>query len=445
MEPWEIWVSESQERMMVSVLPENVDKVLEIFEFWGITANVVGKVIKEQKVILNWYGETIYDMDIEFTTGAVSYNRPYKELKPYEGQELEVPEPSDYNEALLKVISSYNIASKEWAIRQYDHVIRGNTVLCPMQGVYETPGPGDATIIRPVPGRHKGLAFTSDVNPRMVGVDPYWGAASSVEESFRNLVAIGARPHSMSDCLCFGNPEKEEIMGQFVAACEGLHFAADNFGVPFISGNVSFYNESEGTAILPTPTIMTVGLIDDVRKAVSMDLKGAGNALYIIGETDSELGGSEYFARVYPEQAPGKVVPRVYPDKFKAKMEFLFSAMDQNFILSCHDIAEGGLAVALAEMCFAGSFGANVDICHLPGKAERDDYRLFSESNGRWIVEVKNAADFEELARKHNIEFAKLGTTINAKKLKIGEIIDLPLEELHKAWKRPVYDVVGGE
>ncbi len=441
MAPWEIWVSESQERMMLSVDPKNLEKVLEIFRFWDVPAVVVGKAVSGNKVLVRYKGKVVYEMDLNFTTGSLEYKRPYEEYAGYNGPEEEVSEPENLNEVLLKVIGSSNIASKEWVIRQYDHVVRGNTALLPLQGKFETPGPGDSSIIRPVENSFKGLVLSTDVNPRMVKVDPYWGAASAVEENFRNIIAVGGMPNSMVDCLNFGNPEKPEIMGQFRAATEGMYFAADNFKVPFVSGNVSFYNESHAGAILPTPTILGVGIIEDVRKAVSMDIKGPGNILFLIGETDNELGGSEYFKVVHEKL--GKVVPRVYPDKFKQKMDALLKAIDQGLVESVHDCAEGGFAVAIAEMLMSGGFGANVSIKDISGNATRADYKLFSESNGRWIVEVKPENIEKFLTLFENAAITKIGYTTDEKMLKIDDLINIDLETIYKTWKEPIYKAMG--
>lgn len=443
MAPWEIWVSESQERMMLSVDPHNLDEVIEILDFWDVESAVVGEVVRGDRVKVRYNGEVIYDMDIDFINEGADCVRPHKEFESYEGEEENVPEPSNYNSVLLKVMSSYNIASKEFAIRQYDQTIRGNTVLSPLQGKLKTPGPGDASIIKPVKDSKKGLALSTDVNSKMTKIDPYWGAASGVEESFRNLISVGAKPHSMVDCLNFGNPEREEIMGQFKAACEGMYFTANEMNVPFVSGNVSFYNESHAGAIKPTPTVLGCGIIEDVEDAVTMDIKKPGNELYLIGKTNLELGGSEYFREVRKKE--GKVVPRVHPEKFKEKGDAILEAMEEGLIESCHDCSEGGLAVALSEMLTAGGFGAEVSIENVLGNADRPDYKLFSESNGRWVVEIKpeNAQDFLKIFE--DIETTKFGETKKRKKLKIDGLIELELDEIYETWREPIYKEVGGE
>jgi phosphoribosylformylglycinamidine synthase len=339
------------------------------------------------------------------------------------------------NEALLKVISSPIIGSKEWAIRQCDHVIKGNSIVYPLQGKMETKGPGDAAVIRPVENSFKGMGITCDVNPRMVALNPYWGTISAVEESFRNLISVGARPHSMADCLNFGDPENKKEFGDFVSACKGLYFSASGFGVPFVSGNVSFYNESHVSSILPTPTIMSIGVIEDVRKAITMDVKSSGDLLYLIGETFIEFGGSEYLNRVHNLQ--GKRVPRVYPEKFKRKSDSLLKAMNKGLIKSCHDLSEGGLGVSLAEMLFAGGYGAEISTKNIPVK--RFDHALFSESNGRWLVEVtpEDSKDFEFILE--GVGFSKIGITTNKKILKIDDRVDLEIGKLYDAWRKPIY------
>ncbi len=450
MSPWEIWVSESQERMMLTCKPQDVYKVLEIFEFWGLPASIIGKAIRGNRLMIKYKGYKIYDMELPFVIEAKEYARPFVKIPESPTIELNVKQPKDLEAALLKTLGSFNIASKAWIIRQYDSSVRGNTALFPLQGNFETPGHGDAAILRPVEDSYKGLAITTDVNPRFCKLDPYWGAASSVEESFRNIVSVGATPHTMVDCLNFANPEKPENMGALWGCAEGMHFAAAEFNVPFVSGNVSLYNESHAGPILPTPTIMTLGIIEDVRNSVSADVKAADNFLYLIGETFNELGGSEYFRQVHNEW--GKVVPRVHPEKTKAKMSALLKANSQKLIASCHDLSEGGLAVALAEMLTSGGFGAEISIKKLDGRKpqtanRRPDYKLFSESNGRWLTEVKpeNSGRFEEILRQYNVSFAKIGKTTKKPRLKIDNLIDLGLKELYKTWREPIYRIVEGK
>jgi phosphoribosylformylglycinamidine synthase len=380
--PWEIWVSESQERMLMTVSPKKVDKVLEIFDFWDVEAAVVGEIDDSKRIKAIYKGMKVLDVDLDFLTEGVCYVRKYK-YKPrkYVEKEFELPSLED---SLLKVLNSPRVASKEAVIRRYDHTVRAGTILQPLHGPVNIQTHGDAAVLKPLVGSYKGLALACDVNPQFCKLDPYWGAASSVEENIRNLVSVNAIPHSFVDCMNFGNPEKEDRLADFVKSAEGMHFVSDYLGVPFVSGNVSLYNESHSGPIPPTPTIIGVGIVKDVRKAVSSDLKRKGNALVLVGDTSREMGGSVYYQTL--ELKAGHV-PKVYPEKTKDNMNLILNAMDGGFVLSCHDLSEGGLGVAAAEMAFGGMFGVELDLRGM--RKLRTDFKLFSESNGRWLLEVE--------------------------------------------------------
>lgn len=391
MRPWEIWVSESQERMMMSVKPKNVKKVLEIFDFWDVPAKVVGTVDKSKRIRAKYKGKTVLDLDLEFLLAGVCYNRPYRIV------DKNKPDPyfalPDLEETALSVLNSANVGSREVVIRRYDHEVRGNTIIKPLQGVINLQSHGDAAVIKPLPKSYQGLALTCDVNPRLCKLDPYWGSASAVDEVVRNLVSVGALPHSMVDCLNFANPEKPERFGDFVRSTEGLHYVASVLNFPFVSGNVSLYNESAFGPIAPTPTLFGVGIVDDVRKCVTSDLKKEGNLLYLVGDTQKELGGSVYYHVLRLE---GGVVPRVDPKKTKKLSNDMLSAIKSGLVRSCHDLSEGGLLACAAEMALGGDTGFEIDVSGLCDL--RFDSKLFSESNTRWLVEVpqKNAKKFEK-------------------------------------------------
>ncbi|MDY6959956.1 MAG: AIR synthase-related protein, partial [Halobacteriota archaeon] len=382
--PWEIWVSESQERFMLAVSEENLGEVLYIFNRWDVEATVVGDVIPE-KILRIWYhNEKIFEMDIEFLTeGPVCCRSSLPEpLRIKRSYDADFSEPEDYNKILKSILSSPNIASKEWIIRQYDHEVRGATVLKPLQGTIAHPTHGDACVIKPLTDSFKGLALTSDVNPSFLKIDPFRGGASAIDEICRNLTSVGAIPHSLADCLNFGNPEKEDRFYDFTQACKGLGYVARYLGVPFVSGNVSFYNETASGSIPPTPTLLGVGIVPDIRRSVTSDVKGEGNDLYLIGETRMEIGGSAY------EKSRGLItntVPDVDPAELKRNMDILLSLIWDGKILACHDVSDGGIGIALSEMLIGGDCGADVDLCRIKGL--RSDIKLFSESNTRWIVE----------------------------------------------------------
>jgi len=382
MAPWEIWVSESQERMMLSVKPENIDKVLAVFDYWDVPAAVAGTVDDSGRIKAVYRGKKVLDLDLEFLIKGVRYERPYtvKELKEKDA-EHKMP---DLKEAIRRVLGSPRIGSRESVIRRYDHEVRAGTIIKPMQGVIGKQSHGDAAVIKPLQDSFRGLAITCAVNPKHCRIDAYWGAMNAMDETIRNLAAVNARPHTVADCLNYGNPEKPERLGELVRACSALQEAANAFCTPFVSGNVSLYNEGAMGPAAPTPTILGVGIVKDVRKAITTDLKKEGNLLYIVGETKKELAGSEYYNVMGYRDG---FVPKADVKKTKEHMEQLLYAMDHGLIKSCHDLSDGGLIASAAEMAFGGDLGIALDLS--PIGSLRTDYKLFSESNGRWLIEVE--------------------------------------------------------
>jgi phosphoribosylformylglycinamidine synthase len=461
--PWEIWVSESQERMMLAVTQENLEDVLQIFDKWDVESTVLARVIPGEKLRVNWHGENIFEMNLNFLTGGPVYDRPFCVRQSWlppgtpvvgkrdciipgptgSGDEILGPCPEDLKQIVLRLLGSINIASRDWAIRQYDHEVRASTVVNPLQGVPFHETHGDASVIKPLKNSWKGLALTVDVNPSLVELSPYWGSCSALDEVCRNLVAVGARPHSLADCLNFGNPEKEERMGEFYESCRGLGDLAKALGIPYVSGNVSFYNETMGLTIPPTPTLLGVGLVDDVRKSTTTDLKSSDSDLYLIGTTREELDGSEYF-RMMGWSATA--VPAVDFENLKNSIELVLDAQRSGLLKACHDISEGGLAVAAAEMCIGGRLGAEIHLDKIDSGINRNDYKLFSESNTRWLAEVTQAdsAEFETiLGSKLNI--TKIGDTGGSELSFKGLDRDLSigLDELEANWKNGLWNFLG--
>jgi phosphoribosylformylglycinamidine synthase len=446
LKPWEIWVSESQERMMMLVAPENVETVLHICKQWDVTAAVVGKVIKEQIIRVFLKGQKILEMDLEFMTGGPVYDectRPVI-IKKQEAEEKTFPQP-DLNNTLQKILSSPNISSKEWVIRQYDHEVRGNTVIKPLQGKLGLETHGDSTVLKPLEDSWKGLAVTADVNPRFMERDPYWGAMSAVDEACRNLVAVGATPDSLLDCLNFGNPEKPERMGEFYEACRGLGDIGRALDLPYVSGNVSFYNESVKTAVPPTPEIFAVGIVEDIRTCITSDFKTGGNPVYLVGKpTEKELGGSEYYQLMKKE---GGIVPKTDPEILRHCIKGLLASMKKQYIASCHDLSEGGLGACLAEMAIGGNIGATIDVSPI-NKELRTDFKVFSESNTRWVVEVKKEKQtlFEKQLQKDHVPFIFLGI-IKGKNLVLKDqektVVDLKVDVLRECWRKPIWEFMG--
>jgi phosphoribosylformylglycinamidine synthase II len=441
---WEIWISESQERFLLAVKPDNVDEVLDLFDKWDVDAVVLGTTTAEDEkdqssqIRILHDNELVFELETDFLVSCPLYTRPMEVRAREKEEPVKISEPEDYNEVLKLLLAAPNIASRESIIRRYDHEVRASTVIKPLHGLRGKETHGDAAVIKPLEGSYKGLAITSDVNPALCRLDPFWGAASAIDEICRNLTAVGAVPHALADCLNFGNPEKPNRMGDFYECCRGLGYLASSLGVPFVSGNVSFYNEAVvlNEAIPPTPTILGIGLCEDVRDCVTADVKDTGNLLYLIGETKAELGGSEYFRL---RNVDGGIVPRTDPAVLRRSMTAVRDAMKQGFIASCHDVSEGGLAVAVCEMLLGGDIGASIDIAGVNPDL-RSDYILFSESNTRWVVEVwqGDKSKFEELMKKQNVSIRNLGETVKEKRITVRnnntELVSRPLADVRSAW-----------
>ena len=436
--PWEIWVSESQERMMCTCKPENVDAVLEIFDMWDVLAVPVARTTDLKRTRLFWDGEPIFDMDLEFLTGGPVYNRPYS-MPIVSSKEREVfPElPSD-REVILKLLSDLNVASKEWAIRQYDHEVRAATAIHPMVGKMNETGPGDASVLIPVPGSVRGLAAAIGCNPWFTEADPYKGGMACIDETCRNLVAVGARPNAFTDCLNFGNPEKPERLGEFREAVRGLGEIARELNIPIPSGNVSLYNEAPGGHhILPTPMILGCGIIADARKAVTADFKKSGSCIFLVGRTRDEMGASLLFRKFGGKEG---AVPAVDIPALKRISDELLSAMDEGIVLSCHDCSDGGIAVAVAEMCISGQVGAEIDMSGIDMPLQR---ALYSESCTRWIAEV-DGRDVTRFTEIMGGDATLLGITKGADLHIKDNGTRVPLEEMRAAWNDPIWDIMGG-
>ncbi|MFW3145627.1 MAG: phosphoribosylformylglycinamidine synthase subunit PurL [Thermoplasmatota archaeon] len=454
--PWEIWVSESQERMMVSVRPENADEVLHIFRKWDVEANIIGKVTEGKRVKVRWNGKQILDLDLNFFTAGPEYCRIYESRhirRDIEETPFPVPDRSGFESVLLQLLGSPNICSRELVFRTYDHEVRGRTVIKPTVGKPFSPGPSDAALIKPLEHSDKGIAITSDVNPFFCEIDPYRGTLSAVEESLRNLVSVGARPDSITDCLNFGNPEKPDRLGDFEMACRALGDFARFFQLPVVSGNVSLYNESEIGKVPPTPTIMMIGLIEDIHRATTSDLKAEGSLLYLAGSTGHEMGGSAYYREM---GAKCSCVPEVDLELSSKTMEALLELNHEGLLLSVHDLSEGGLGVAMSEMCIGGRMGADINIQGIGegyleknGSEFRSDVKLFSESNSRYILEVdpRNGLKVEDGLSRHEVPYVKIGTVDGASlTIRDGEevLADIPVDVLDHSWRNGLPDIMEG-
>ncbi|NLB76664.1 MAG: phosphoribosylformylglycinamidine synthase subunit PurL [Crenarchaeota archaeon] len=433
--PWEIYLSESQERMLLIVPPGNLEQVISIFEKEDVLATAIGQLIVQRRLRLKYKDELISDIDMEILFNPCESTKNAIIVIP-ELMEPEFPEPVNLTDSLLQLLAAPNIASKEAVIRTYDHEVKGNTLLKPLQGDYA--GPNDAAVLKPVDDSIKGIAISCGMNPNYGKIDTYWMAASAIDEAIRNNIAVGGRRIALLDNFTWGNPEKAERLGSLVRACEACYDIATTFRTPFISGKDSLYNESPMGAVTPTLLITAVGIVPDINKTVSVDLKEPGNILYIIGETYPELGGSEYYRL---NGYIGNSVPKLHAIRARKIYYNLTKAMREGIIKSCHDLSEGGLGVAAAEMAFASGFGLELDLQKVPAKdVSRNDFLLFSESNSRFLIEIASQDKklFEKLLGKYS---AQIGRVTKEAKLNITglngkTVVDVPLDDLRQSWKQ---------
>jgi len=449
----EIWISEAQERMVLAVAADQWPRLQQLCASEDVEATMLGRFEATGRLRLHYQQQQVADLDMDFlhngrptvvrraTWRAGGVNPP---VFPTGG--LTPPaRHENFTDVLLKILASPNVCSKEWIIRQYDHEVQGGSVIKPLVGVDED-GPGDAAVVMPVLGEWTGLAIGCGLNPRYGDLDPYAMAAAAIDEAVRNVVAVGADPSRIAllDNFCWGNTDRPEVLGSLVRAAEACRDVALAYNMPFISGKDSLNNEyhsgGQNIVIPPTLLISALGRVSDVRRCVTMDLKEPGNLLFLIGATKDEMGGSHYHL---VQGLEGGVVPR--PDLELAPRLFrkLHEAIQAGLVRSCHDLSEGGLAVAVAEMAFAGGVGA--DLARLSELAELpDEVLLFAESTTRFVVEVRpaQAAAFQSILGS-DIPLTQLGRTCKEPRLRIaganGEwLIWAELAQLKDAWQKPM-------
>jgi phosphoribosylformylglycinamidine synthase len=443
----EIWISEAQERMILAVPPGRVGKLLDLFRSEGTEATVIGRFTGDKKLQLFYEGHRVADLEMEFLHRGFPRLAKKAVWRQKDGPDPRFPEPRSLTCALLRILSCWNVCSKEWVIRQYDHEVQAATALKPLVGV-NNDAPGDACILKPCPGSYRGIVVANGVNPQYGLLDPYWMAASCIDEAIRQIIAVGASPDriALMDNFCGGNPDKPDRLGALVLAAQACYDMAVGFGTPFISGKDSLNNEfvvrGKTISIPTTLLISSVGIIPDIRKAISSDLKRPGNLLYVVGVTHRELGGSQYFVA---RRAQGGRVPRVNAERACELYRSLSRAMNRGLVAACHDCSEGGLGVALAEMCFGGACGAYVDLREVPRARglRRSDFVLFSESNSRFVVEVQPQAQEKFEKALEGQPFGLCGKVVELRQLRIrglqGNIVlEASVDELKEAWQKPL-------
>jgi phosphoribosylformylglycinamidine (FGAM) synthase-like enzyme/phosphoribosylformylglycinamidine (FGAM) synthase PurS component len=489
----EIWISEAQERMVLSVPPEKVDELVALCCSEGVEATVIGQFVPTGRLVLKYHGQQVADLSMEFLHGgrpAVVREAVWERVVGWDqgasatagppvqsvlstrsvvwadhreshqpiadedagGTRRTRPTLQDFTPALLRILGSLNVCSKEWIIRQYDHEVQAGSVIKPLVGAAND-GPSDAAVLRPVLKSRRGIVIACGMNPYYGDLDPYWMAAAAIDEAVRNCVAVGADPSRIAilDNFCWGNCDRPETLGSLVRAALACYDVATALGTPFISGKDSLNNEfrpqgaAEPIAIPPSLLISAIGQVDDVSCCVTMDLKESGNLLYIVGMTRAELGGSHYEkseVRSRKAEVIGQV-PQLDPQVAKRTFAAVHHAIHAGLVRACHDLSEGGLAVAAAEMAFAGGFGADIGVDAIPCDGDLDiTARLFSESNTRFLCEVRadNAGAFE--AALAGTACARVGRVTEDAELVIRSgdtaVVKRELAVLKEAWQKPL-------
>ncbi|WP_174733560.1 phosphoribosylformylglycinamidine synthase subunit PurL [Mesobacillus harenae] len=422
MTAYEMMLSESQERMLIVVEKGREQEIIDICSKYDLDAVTIGLVTDDKQLRLIHNGETVAEVPADaLAEEAPVYHKPSSEpeyFRLYQEMPNETPGVADYQETLLSLLKQPTIASKEWVYDQYDYMVRTNTVVAPGS---------DAAVVR-IRGTKKALAMTTDCNSRYIYLDPETGGKIAVAEAARNIICSGGEPLAITDCLNFGNPEKPEIFWQLEKAVDGMSEACRKLNTPVISGNVSLYNETNGTAVYPTPVVGMVGLIDDISHVTTQSFKQEGDFIYLLGEAADEFGGSELQKLVH-----GKIfgkAPMLNIEKEAEHQRQVLNSIKKGLISSAHDVAEGGLAVALAESLIGTGMGARVALSGESTSA------LFSESQSRFLLSVKeeNREEFESLSSA-----VLIGKVTSDPQLQImvegNQVISLPVEELKKAWK----------
>ncbi|WP_137390516.1 phosphoribosylformylglycinamidine synthase subunit PurL [Rhodoligotrophos defluvii] len=426
MTAYEMMLSESQERMLMVLKPEKEAEAEAIFRKWGLDFAVIGRTTDDLRFRVLHGGQLMADLPIkDLGDQAPEYDRPWDDvIPPAPLADGEVPPPNDFGRAICKIIGAPDMCSRRWVWEQYDHLILGNT--------QQKPG-GDAAVVR-IDDGPKGLAMSVDVTPRYCEANAYEGGKQAVAECWRNLTAVGAEPIAVTDNLNFGNPERPEIMGQFVRAVNGIGDACRALDFPVVSGNVSLYNETNGRAILPTPAIGGIGLIDDLDRTASVPFKREGDIILLVGGHGRHLGQSIYLREVLGrEEGPP---PTVDLEAERRHGDFVRRLIRTGRITACHDISDGGLAAALAEMAIAGRLGARIAV---PGEPH---LALFGEDQARYVITCAEADANAILtdAATTDVPVERLGT-VGGSALIVDGVANIPVRELidaHEGWF-PVY------
>lgn len=435
MTPYEILLSESQERMLIIGKKGKEREIEEVFKKWDLECVKIGEVKNDGFLTATFKGETVCKVPVKaLTTDAPVYNRPYKKRERINSlNPKELPIPSDLNEIFVEILGSPNICHKGWIFTQYDHMVQTNTVLLPG---------ADASVLW-IKENGKGLAITLDGNSNFCYLNPKEGAKLMVAEALRNISCVGARPLGATNCLNFGNPEKEEIMWEFKEVVEGMAEACEFFKIPITGGNVSFYNETSGKGIYPTPVFGLVGIIDKVENVLTPSFKRENEYIAICGKLNNEIGGSEYLRIVKGENLGP--CPVVDLERELNLHRFMMDAIESSLLSSAHDISDGGLLICLAESALMGGIGFVIMIGDEVG---REDFFLFSESPTRIVISFPEEKRWkiENLVKEWEIDFQIIGWTGGERMIvnkELKPIIDLPLSKGEEIWKKSLERKMG--
>lgn len=456
----EIWISEAQERMVLAVGEDQWPELSRLCESEGVEATVIGRFVPSGRLKLTYQGHVVGDLAMEFLHDGrppvvrEAVYQPPVVAPPAGAASSSRLEPSglDPADCLHRILGALNVCSKHWVIRQYDHEVQGGSVLKPLVGACDD-GPGDAAVIRPVLGSDRGLAIACGMNPRLGDWDPYWMACAAIDEAVRNCVAVGADPARIAilDNFCWGATDRPETLGSLVRAALGCRDTAVALGTPFISGKDSLNNEfrpagGEPISIPPSLLISAIGIVPDVARAVTMDFKTPGNAIYLVGKTADEMGGSHLHLVAGLNGAAGAAVPQHDPKAAKAAFAAVHRAITAGLVRACHDLSEGGLAAALAESAFSAMLGAVVDLQAVPRAPGLDDpiTVLFSESNSRFLCEVAPAdeAAFSAELAAADVPHARIGAVAADKELICAwagrTVLRADVPALKQSWQQPL-------
>ncbi|MCD5397943.1 AIR synthase related protein, partial [candidate division NPL-UPA2 bacterium] len=458
LDPWEIWVSEAQERMTLSLPSDKLDKFIELAKKWGVEATVIGEFTDGGKCEVRYQHKTIMFVDLDFLHEGLPRKRMQAEWKPVTYEEGIFGEPEDLTLSLKEMLSRLNICSREYVVRQYDHEVQGMSVIKPLIGIDDDVH-SDAAVIKPLMNSREGIILSTALRPNYGDIDTYHMAAVAIDEAIRNILTVGGslKRIAILDNFCWSSSEESGRLAQLKRAAQACYDYAVAFGTPFISGKDSMFNDFHGfdagnnhlkISAPPTLLISALGVVKDVRKCTTLDVKIPGDLVYVLGETRDELGASEYYAlmgeKLRGEKYVGNSVPKVDVQKAKRLYEALEEAIKKEIIASCKNCTDGGLGVALAKTAFSGGRGIEVDLSRVPRKSiERNDIILFSESASRFVVTVpaENEEEFEKLLSE-NI-WAQIGRVRDDKRFLIRGlegrlVVEVDIDELKEAYKKPL-------